>query len=424
LGVRASALDGLVVEKRGVESAASGKRLDLKDPAPWAESVAGAALLDALIAMFARCVIAPHEALITVALWTLFTYVIDVFDINPILAIQSAQKRCGKTTGMKMLRGVVRRPLPGANVTGATIFRVIERSQPTLLLDEGDSFLDDNEEIRGILNSAHDREMAWVPRLVPLPGGDYEPRTFSTFAAIAIALIQKLPDTLEDRAIAIPLKRKLKSEKAEKYRARKYAPELDVLAQKCARWAVDNCNQLAAMPDPEDLDELDDRASDNWYPLRIIAQRIGGEWPAKAAAAAVLLSKDRNEGDTDSLGEMLLADLRAIFKETGQEQLSSKRLCEELHKREDRPWPEYAKMRKPISQPQLARLLKPFKICPTNVRVPEVAKGYKLAELQDAFERYRPTDNAAPVGEEAERSEDRSEAVNGAQQSAYDGDRF
>jgi hypothetical protein len=33
---------------------------------------------------------------------------------------------------------------------------VIERSQPTLLLDEGDSSLSDNEEIRGILNSAHD----------------------------------------------------------------------------------------------------------------------------------------------------------------------------------------------------------------------------------------------------------------------------
>jgi hypothetical protein len=50
----------------------------------------------------------------------------------------------------------------------------------------------------------------------------------------------------------------------------------------------------------------------------------------KAAAAAVLssvllLSKDRNEGETDSLGEMLLADLITIFKETGQDQLISKR---------------------------------------------------------------------------------------------------
>jgi hypothetical protein len=33
-----------------------------------------------------------------------------------------------------------------------------------------------------------------------------------------------------------------------------------------------------------------------------------------AAAADLLLSKDRNEGDTDSLAEMLLADLIAILQ--------------------------------------------------------------------------------------------------------------
>jgi putative DNA primase/helicase len=88
-----------------------------------------------------------------------------------------------------------------------------------------------------------------------LPGGDYEPRMFPTFAPIVIALIQKLPNTLEDRAIVIQLKRKLKIERAEKYRKHKRAPELNVLAQKCARWAVDNFGRLKNQPEAEEINE-------------------------------------------------------------------------------------------------------------------------------------------------------------------------
>jgi hypothetical protein len=52
---------------------------------------------------------------------------------------------------------------------------------------------------------------------------------------------------------------------------------------------------------------------------------LAGKAAAAAVLPSVLLSKDRNEGETDSLGEMLLANLITIFKETGQDQLISKR---------------------------------------------------------------------------------------------------
>jgi hypothetical protein len=41
-------------------------------------------------------------------------------------------------------------------------------------------------------------------------GDDFEPRAFSCWAPVAVATIRKLPDTIEDRSIAIVMKRRLK----------------------------------------------------------------------------------------------------------------------------------------------------------------------------------------------------------------------
>jgi putative DNA primase/helicase len=74
-------------------------------------------------------------------------------------------------------------------------------------VDEGDTFLKDNDDLRGILNGGHDRMSAYVWRNV---GDDHEPRRFKVWAPKAIAMIGQLPDTLEDRAIvgrSLPTKR-------------------------------------------------------------------------------------------------------------------------------------------------------------------------------------------------------------------------
>src|SRR4029450_13796474 len=83
------------------------------------------------------------------------------------------------------------------------LFRYIEDVRPTLLIDEADSFVKDNEELRGILNSGHTKAAANVIRNI-----DHKPRRFSTWAPKAIATISTLADTLEDRAIIVRIQRK------------------------------------------------------------------------------------------------------------------------------------------------------------------------------------------------------------------------
>ncbi len=56
----------------------------------------------------------------------------------------------------------MRRPLPASTISVSAIFRIAEKYAPTLLVDEADTFLKQNEELRGILNSGHTRDLAFV----------------------------------------------------------------------------------------------------------------------------------------------------------------------------------------------------------------------------------------------------------------------
>lgn len=91
---------------------------------------------------------------------------------------------------------------------------MIERDKPTLLIDEADSFVGDNEELRGILNAGFTRESAFVIRTV---GGNHEPRTFNVFGVKLFAGIGKLPGTLADRCIIISMRRKQHGDKVERF---------------------------------------------------------------------------------------------------------------------------------------------------------------------------------------------------------------
>src|SRR5262249_37217060 len=94
----------------------------------------------------------------------------DRFLISPRLGVRSPTKGCGKTLLLDVLDRVVARPLPTTNVTAAAIFRVIEAHRPTLLVDEADTFLRDNDELRGVLNSGHRKGGAVLRRHDPATG--------------------------------------------------------------------------------------------------------------------------------------------------------------------------------------------------------------------------------------------------------------
>jgi hypothetical protein len=106
--------------------------------------------------------------------------------------------------------------------------------------------------------------------------------------------------------------------------------------------------------------------------------------------------RDENESE-GSIGVVLLADIRDIFNALGVDRISSAHLIEKLCEITPRPWVEFGKSGKPITQNKLARLLKSFRqgddnaITPQLIRLPDSddpVRGYRRNQFDDAFARY------------------------------------
>jgi hypothetical protein len=94
---------------------------------------------------------------------------------------------------------------------------------------------------------------------------------------------------------------------------------------------------------------------------------------------------------------MLLSDIRAAFDTGLKDRFTSAALCEALNSMEGRAWAEFGKNGKPLTQNQLARLLKPFGVAPKGtIRVgAETAKGYHRPQFEGAWARYLSPDGGS-----------------------------
>lgn len=380
-------------EQRGDKAdSSSGQTLCFPEITPYPQPVSGAELLNELTASVQCFVCLPEHAAPMLALWVVYSYcVIKHGHIAPTLAITSPEKRCGKSTLLTWLYQVVEKPILAANITTAAIFRTIDAWKPTLLIDEADSFLGESgDELRGILNSGHTRDTAYVIRVV---GDEHEPRKFSTWGAKAVALIGKLEgkySTLADRSIEIQLRRRMATDKIEKLRHSNTA-HFQTLAARCLRFALDN-GEAVGKARPV-IPEMHDRAVDNWEPLLAIADLAGTGWPRLARTVALALSGGEVDGDTESsgsLGVQLLADLHRYFADRTAESYPTEQLLRYLTAIDDASWSTFAKG-KAMTPRHLARLLQPYGIKSKNLwQAGAVAKGYEVADFADAFARYLP----------------------------------
>jgi putative DNA primase/helicase len=326
-----------------------------------------------------------NDSLLAVTLWIVLTYLCDVAEFLPLLALLSPTKRCGKTRTLGVLFRLVYKPMPSVLISAAALFRSIEKWHPTMLLDEADNFLKDDPELRAIINSGHSRDTAWVPRCV---GDNHEVQYFSTWSPKAIAQIGRPHDTNEDRAIVIMLARRTKIEQIKPLRATP-KEEFETLRRKIVRWVSENAGKVA-IAKPAIPAALNDRSAENWLPLLAIAEVAGAEWPDMALKAIATLNP--SEDDDDSVITTLLITLRALFKKrklTGDDDLfPTLELVDALNGDKESPWADWREG-KGISPEKLRSLLKRFQVKPDRNRsAPGEPRGYKFGDLRPVFERY------------------------------------
>lgn len=143
------------------------------EPEPWPEPVNGSELLSEIDRTIRRFIVCEPETAQAASLWIVMTWLMDVVKVAPLAVITAPEKRCGKTQLLDLIGKMSYRPMFASSITPAALFRSVEMWQPTLLIDEADAFLKDNEEMRGLLNAGHTRTSAYTIRTV---GDDHTPK--------------------------------------------------------------------------------------------------------------------------------------------------------------------------------------------------------------------------------------------------------
>ncbi len=352
----------------------------------------GAALLDELRdTITAYVAFADRHAADAITLSIATTHALPAFECAPRLVITSPQKRCAKTRLLDIVAATCHHPLATSNATVAAVFRSIGVDHPpTLLIDEADTLFgskraaEQNEDLRALLNAGHQRGRPALRCVGPLQ----TPTPFPTFAMAGLAGIGTMPDTISDRAVNITMRRRAPAEKVSKFRARRDGPILEKLRDRLAEWASWNLEKLSdAVPEMP----VEDRAADTWEPLVAVADAVGGHWPQTARAACKAMVKAAEEDDEErQLPTRLLSDIRNIFAAKVVSFLSSDELVSELRKIEDAPWNDFE-----LTRSKLAHKLKDFRI-KTRHNPAGTARGYRLEDFADAFQRYTRQDPSEP----------------------------
>lgn len=353
---------------------------------PWDSPVSGAALANEIADVLNRYISLPMGAADAIAMWILHTYNVNMFDFTPRLCILSPEKRCGKTSLLTLIERLSYNVLNVSGITASAMFRSINMWHPTMLVDEVDTFIHGNDELRGIINNGYKRGGTVIR--TETVNKAFVPTPFSCYAAVALAGIGNLPDTITDRGIIVTMRRQAGKAPLPKIRTREIAPLMLELQRKCLRFIMDYADEIAQQR-PHMPDSFNDRAADIWEPLYAIASVISPEWERRIRAASIELVRASGAGDGMSATEQLLSDIRQIFAQENTDWLSSESLVARLKEIEDSPWGEWNRVG--LNVRSLGGLLSKHGICSIQSRAGgNRSRRYTVEQFRDVFERYLP----------------------------------
>jgi Protein of unknown function (DUF3631) len=277
-----------------------------------------------------------------------------------------------------VLRWIVPRPYLAIEATGAAIYRIVDRLKPTLLLDEADTLFERSTVLAHIINASWTNGGQKIPRVGPRG----EVVEFDPYSTQAIAMKGlNMPGTTLSRCINCRIWPKPPSEVVDDFDECD-DEEFKIIRRKLARWSVDNAIALrSAKPESS----FNNRMRKNWKVLLAIADLAGGGWPKRARDAALELGTDRDE---PSEGVRLFAAIRNLMgKRTA---VTSADICKALAADPSSEWSDF-RGKGPISQAQLAALLRPYGVRPVTLHPTKRARltrhGYQRSQFENAWAR-------------------------------------
>lgn len=355
--------------------------------------------LEAVGEVFDDYVIFPSEEARTAAiLWVAHAHVFYAFESTPRLSISSTGPGSGKSRVLEVIEHLVPSPLNAVQMTPGVMWRAIEHTAPTIMLDEVDTIFGKNgsssahRHLRGILNAGH-RKGAVVPRTV---GAD-DIKYFRVFAPVAMAGLGALPETIATRSVSIVMQKRKGDQEVRPFRLKYAQDALKRAKGMLEEWAMDAVDVLEfSCPEMP----VFDRQADVWEPLISIAEmasrvdsasddsaRVDSDWYSLAIRACKELTAG-STGEPLSPGLRLLHDVREVFADAPV--MFTRDVLAAIQELPDNPWGT-------LDPRKLGRILAEYDVRPTTVRNgDDCAKGYRAEDLAVAWTKFN-VPNPQPV---------------------------
>lgn len=360
---------------------------ELDELAERTDATQGQAVLGKVYEYLGRYVVYPSvHACVAHAIWIMHTHLMNRWDSTPRIAFLSVEKASGKSRALEATESLVPSPVTAVNVSPAYLFRKVGAEEgATILYDEIDTVFGDrannNEEIRALLNAGR-RRGAVAGRCV-VQGKQVTTEEISAYAAVALAGLGWLPDTILSRSIIVRMRRRKADEQVQPFRRRMAAAQGGAIRRLIEVWAR---TVPAEIDWPGMPPEIQDRDADVWEPLIAVADLVGGDWPSRVREAAKALIQVAKEAEP-GLGILLLTDLRTAFGDA--DKLATETLLQRLTEIEEAPWGDMKG--KPLDSRWLACRLREYGVRSRTVRIGVATRrGYERADFLDAWSRYLP----------------------------------
>lgn len=226
------------------------------------------------------------------SVWIMGTYIFSLFQYFPYLHLK-AEKRSGKTLLMDAMSKIAFNGELVTNITEASLFRDIQANRITLFLDEVERMRKIDKDLHGslmmILNSGFNYN-GTVKRTEKF-NDQFIVKNYSSYSPKVFAGINEIDDVLKDRTIPIPILRKTKNEKVERFKIDKnLEKEIFEIVQDSFLFGLFYAKQLNDYMNQPKIDlaktlpeELNDREKDIFEPLFAIASVIQFEGSMKGA---------------------------------------------------------------------------------------------------------------------------------------------
>lgn len=333
------------------------------------------------------------EVKLPLALWTLGTFCFPEFDAFPYLVITSATKRSGKTRLAELLSFCASNPRSFAAMPATTMFRCIEKENPTIFYDEAEALSSESAStMRAVLNVGY-RKGQTIPR----SSGDGI-KEFQTYCPKVFILIGDVFDTLRDRSIVVTMQRAEAPTRFVYEPAKTAGEEIREAAKEAIERHTARIAELFAVHAP--LEFLMDRDEEIWTPLFVLASLFCPNRIEELSRIAVDLATEKtaevkrytmlheDEAIDDQYAQKLLSDLYGVMLTQGKV-IGSAEAVEALQGVATGPWRKFRG--RGIRVNDISNMLSRFGVKPVRIAIgsgrgnQKFLRGYKREDLEKAI---------------------------------------